>query len=383
MSRIRVLFFESGRRGGSIFRLRSILQHCDPHRFEAGFVSYYSDQSAAALFELQGLFCRRSLGLRWEQPDVFKHPLGLEVPTPFALYYFLVSLLVLWRHRPALAYMNTGIDGHQPAIWAARLFGIPVVCHIRNSRSLTRNERRVSRHVRRFVASTRWGVEHYRAELGRADVDLVYEGIDLDTFDERAAREAGPALPEGPLYVCQVGSLIPRKRPRLAVEAATLARRRCPDLRLVLAGVGPLQEELVQMLREPSMGEAVIMVGHVREIPALLRRCLIGLLVSEHEGLPNAVMEYMAAGLPVVVSPLPGVDELVRHEQTGFVVADPTPERLAEALLQLALSPEKRAAFGRAARRHIEEGRFRVETEARAVEGVVTRAVGEAAPPDA
>jgi glycosyltransferase involved in cell wall biosynthesis len=214
-------------------------------------------------------------------------------------------------------------------------------------------------------------------------MDLVYEGIDLDTFDERAARESGPALPEGPLYVCQVGSLIPRKRPRLAAEAATLARRRCPDLRLVLVGVGPLQEELVQMLREPSMGEAVIMVGHVREIPALLRRCFIGLLVSEHEGLPNAVMEYMAAGLPVVVSPLPGVDELVRHEQTGFVVADPTPERLAEALLQLALSPEKRAAFGRAARRHIEEGRFRVETEARAVESVVTRAVGEAAPPNA
>src|SRR5262245_15099200 len=255
MSRIRVLFFESGRRGGSIFRLRSVLARADRDRFEAGFVSYYSDEAAATLFRLEGLFCRHSLGLRWEQPDVFKHPFGLEVPTPFALYYFVVSLVLLWRHRPGVVYMNTGIDGHQPAIWAARLLGIPVVCHIRTSRPLTRNERRVARHVQRFVACTRWGVEHYRSQLARpaGDVSLVYDGIDLDEFDTRAAKAAAPPGPEGALYVCQVGSLIPRKRPRLAVEAVALARQRCPELRLILAGDGPLRDELARLLSEPEL----------------------------------------------------------------------------------------------------------------------------------
>jgi glycosyltransferase involved in cell wall biosynthesis len=383
MTKIRVLFFESGRRGGSVFRLRSVLERVDRERFEAGYVSYYSDQLAASLFEVNGLFCRRSLRLRGEQPDVFKHPLGLAVPTPFAFYYFLVSLIVLARHRPDVAYMNTGIDGHQPAIWAARLLRIPVVCHIRTSRPLSRNERRMAKHVRRFVACTRWGAEHYGAELGRgaSGVDLVYDGIDLDAFDARTRQEAPPSLPDGPLYVCQVGSLIPRKRPGLAVEAVALARRRCPELRLVLVGDGPLRDELAHTLAEPSLGAAIIMFGHVREIPALLRRCLIGLLVSEHEGLPNVVMEYMAAGLPVVVAPLPGIDELVLHEETGLIVQGASPTLLAESLLRLALSPARRAAFGRAGRLRIEQGPFRVESEARAIEGVLARATENAPEP--
>jgi glycosyltransferase involved in cell wall biosynthesis len=374
--RIRVLFFESGRRGGSIFRLRSVLERADPERFEMGFVSYYSDRSASCLFELGRLFCRVSLGLRGEPPDVFKHALGLEVPMPFAIYYFMVSLLVLWRHRPAVAYMNTGIDGHQPAIWAARLLRIPVVCHIRTSRPLTRNERRHAKYVRRFVASSAWGAEQYSAQLGCAasDMDYVHDAVDVDAFDARARSGTAPALPGEQLYVCQVGSLISRKRPLLAVEAVALARQRCPALRLVLAGDGPLLDELDRLLRDPRLGPAVHVLGHVGEVPALLRRCHIGLLVSEHEGMPNAVIEYMAACLPVVVSPVPGIDELVVNGRTGLIVDPPSAERLAESLLQLALSPETREAWGRAGRRRVEEGPFRLETETRAIESVLERA---------
>ena len=374
--RIKALFVESGRRGGSVFRLKSILERLDPGRFEAGFLSWYRDRAAAHLFEVQRLFCRRSLGLRGEQPDTIKHLGGLPLPTPFAFYYYLVSRSLLARHRPHVVYINTGIEGNEPAILAASRAGVPVVCHIRSSHKLDGDGRRVARRVRRFVTSSRWGLRHFAGELDRplGDIDCVYEAIDLRLFDLRARQEMPPPLPEGPLYVCLVGSLIARKRPVLAIQALAAARGRCPDLRLVLAGEGPLGGEVERQVRLANLETAVIRLGNVSAVPALLRRCHVGLLASESEGMPNAVMEYMAAGLPVVTSSVPGVDELVDHGSTGLIVPDPpTPQSMADALCELASSTEQRASFGRAARMKIEGHEFRPETEVGGVGNVLVK----------
>jgi glycosyltransferase involved in cell wall biosynthesis len=377
--RIRVLFFESGRRGGSVHRLRSILERLDPDRFEGGFVSWYRDGAAARLFALPRLFCRRSIGLRGERPDTFKHLLGLPVPTPFAAYYYLVSRRIVRRHAPDVVYVNTGLGFHEPAILVASRSGVPVVCHLRSSARLDRDELRSGARVTRFVTSSRWGASHFAGELGRpqGDFDSVYEGIDLPAFDAQVSAEAAPQLPPGPLYVCLVGSLIERKRPLVAVQALAAARRRRPELRLVLAGDGPLRREVERLVTLLGLEEAVLRLGNVAAVPALLSRCQLGLLVSASEGMPNAVMEYMAARLPVVTSSVPGVDELVEHGRTGIIVPDPlAPEAIAEALCELAASAARRADFGDAGRRKIEGVEFSVETEARAVSDVIARASG-------
>lgn len=376
--RVRALFFESGRRGGSIYRLKSLLERLDRLQFEGGFLSWYKDLAAAQLFGLEALFCRRSLRIRGEQPNIFKHAWGLPVPTPFALYYYMASRSVLRRHRPDVVYMNTGIGGHEPAILAAHRLDIPVVCHLRHSRPLDQDERRVAGRVTRFVASSRWGAKHFEGELRRpsSHIDCVYDGIDLPTFDARALNDEAPPVPPGRILVCLLGSLIARKRPLLAIEALAVARRRCPELSLVMAGDGPLRPDVEQAVREANLDSAVVRLGSVEAVPALLRRCHMGLLVSESEGMPNAVLEYMAAGLGVVSSSVPGVDELVIHGRTGFITPDPiTPEAVGEALLSLATNPARRDAFGRAGREAIEAEAFRVETEARGVGAVILRAV--------
>jgi len=377
--RIRVLFFESGRRGGSVYRLQSILERLDPDRFEGGFVSWYRDGAAARLFGLPRLFCRRGIGLRGERPDTFKHLLGLPLPTPFAAYYYVVSRRIIGRHAPDVAYVNTGLGLHEPAILAASRAGVPVVCHLRSSARLEHDELRSAARVTRFVTSSRWGAAHFAWELGRParDFDYVYEGIDLPAFDVRAGAEAAPPLPPGPLYVCLVGSLIERKRPLVAIQALAVARRRRPELRLVLAGDGPLRREVERLVRALDLEEAVLRLGGVAAVPALLAQCHAGLLVSASEGMPNAVMEYMAARLPVVSSSVPGVDELVEHGRTGIIVPDPlTPEAVAEGLCELATSAPRRAAFGAAGRRKIEGPEFSVETEARGVSDVIARVSG-------
>jgi glycosyltransferase involved in cell wall biosynthesis len=377
-ARIKVLFFESGRLGGSVLRLFSIIKRVDPSRFDVGVVSFYRDRAAAVLFEVKGLFCRHCLHVPWyPQPDVYKPLFGLPVPTPFAVYFFLVSLFVLWRHRPDVVYMNGGIGGYEPPILAARLLGTKVVCHLRMSRDLTDYEVRLGRHVHHLVASSKWGARFYQDQThGRVPTTCIYEAIDLIEFDARATQKLDSPLPEGPVYICQVGSLIARKQPRLVIEAFDIARRQFTNLKLILAGEGPLLSELEVLVRERRLQGDVLLVGPRRDIPALLRRCHIGLLLSINEGLPNAVLEYMASTLPVVVTRLPFIDELIRDQQNGLVIDNPTPHRIAEAILTLARSADCRQRMGQSSRDIIDTGVFHVDREAQNVEALVTTVVG-------
>jgi glycosyltransferase involved in cell wall biosynthesis len=375
--RIKVLFFESGRQGGSVLRLLSIIKRMNPSRFDIGVVSYYADRAAAGLFELPGLFCRHRLRVRsYPQPDVFKPFLGLRIPTPFSVYLFAASLLALWRYRPDVAYMNSGIGEFGPAILAARLLGTKVLCHLRMSRDLNAYETRMASHVHQFVTSSEWAARSYQRHVrGRVATTCIYEAIDLAEFDVRAAVESASPLAAGPVYVCQIGSLIARKRPRLAIEAFAIARQRVPDLKLVLVGDGPLRPELEGLVRERELQTDVLLLGHRRDVPALLRHCHIGLLLSVDEGLPNSLLEYMAASLPVVVVRLPFIDELIRNQENGVVIDDATPETTAAAILALARSVDDRERLGRAGRETIEAGAFHPDREAHGVETLLMKVV--------
>jgi glycosyltransferase involved in cell wall biosynthesis/O-antigen/teichoic acid export membrane protein len=384
-ARIKVLFFESGRQGGSVFRLLSIITRIDRSGFDVGVVSFYRDRAVAALFEVSGLFCRHALHVPWyPQPDAFKFIFGVPVPTPFGVYFFLASLLVLWRHRPHVAYMNSGIGGFEPAILAARLLGVKIICHLRMSRDLSDSEVRLAGYVHHLVVSSKWGARFYQNRVhGRAVATCVYEAIDLVEFDARAKEKLQSPLPEGPVYICQVGSLISRKRPRLAIEAFQIAHREFPKLRLLLAGEGPLHPELDRLVRERGLQADVLLLGPRRDIPALLRACHIGLLLSVHEGLPNSILEYMASSLSIVVVRLPFIDELIHDQKNGLVIDDPTPQRIADAILACARSAAYRARLGRVARATIEAEAFRVDREARDIETVLTRVTSEFEPEEA
>jgi glycosyltransferase involved in cell wall biosynthesis len=325
--------------------------------------------------QLKRVFCRHSLRVPWyPQPDVSRLILGHRVPTPFGIYLFLVSLFALWRYRPDVAYMNTGFDGFEPAIAAARLTGTKVLCHLRMSRMLSPHEVRLASRVEQLVTSSQWAAKAYQQQVGdRTGTTCVYEAIDVADFDARANENGAAPLPKGPLYFCQVGTLVERKRPRLAIEAFDLARTQVPNMKLVLVGGGPQHKELQALIRARGLDEHVLLLDHRPDIPKLLRSAHIGLLLSEDEGLPNVVMEYMASGLPIIVTRLPFIDELVQHGHNGLVVDEPNAPVVAEAMATLARSSELRAHMGRAGRERLDAGPFHAEREARETEALITR----------
>jgi glycosyltransferase involved in cell wall biosynthesis len=146
-------------------------------------------------------------------------------------------------------------------------------------------------------------------------LSVVRNGLDLDRF-------CGPKdTSDIRTYVAAVGSLFPVKRwDRLLRVVAKLKSMSARDVCVRVAGDGPLGPALETMARDLGISRAVVFQGATHDIPAFLRGAKFLVHTSESEGCPNAVMEAMACGLPVVAMKTGDIPYLVEEGKTGFVV---------------------------------------------------------------
>ena len=181
-------------------------------------------------------------------------------------------------------------------------------------------------------------------------VVVVRNGIDLRRFDELAARAAKGPVPEGGPIVAVVANLWPVKDHRTLIEAAALVQRRIPDVRFALVGDGPERDHLQRLIGELGLRDAVHLLGTRYDVPAILARSSAFCLPSRAEGLSNAIMEAMAAALPVVATDAGGNAELVRHGSTGFVVPIGDAASMAARLVDVLSDPRLARQMGRRGR---------------------------------
>jgi glycosyltransferase involved in cell wall biosynthesis len=199
-------------------------------------------------------------------------------------------------------------------------------------------------------------------------VEVLSNGIDLAAFD--AALRAPLASPRPPPLA--VGSDGRFARPTVVVpaslsaakghldlvEAAELVKKSVPRVLFLCAGEGPMRLALEQQIGERGLRDCVLLLGQRRDVPALLARAHAGCLPSHAEGISNAIVESMAAGLPVVATRVAGNAELVEEgpgpETTGHLVPAYRPSLLAQALIGLLKDPERARVFGAAGRRRVE-----------------------------
>jgi glycosyltransferase involved in cell wall biosynthesis len=194
-----------------------------------------------------------------------------------------------------------------------------------------------------------------RAEGVRADrLGIIYNGIDAAPFRQGAGKpEAKTALGLSPttLVMTIVANLIGYKGHADLFDALALAKPRLPaDWKLLVVG---RDDGIGAALRERAaaggIADNVVFLGPRRDVPALYAASDIGLLVSHEEGFSNAVLEGMAAGLPMIVSDVGGNPEAVLDGESGLVVPARNPQRLAEAIVRLASDPTLRTRLGTAA----------------------------------
>ncbi|HZU75568.1 MAG TPA: glycosyltransferase [Dehalococcoidia bacterium] len=276
----------------------------------------------------------------------------------------------------ALARLARGIRATRPALvhtqafranlWgrlAASLQSVPVVASVRATYSyLPRAYRPVERLlalasayvVTPSDASSRYLVE--QIGVPAAKVVTIPNGVDTALFSpatDGAPFRAAHAQ-AGDFVILTAGRLVAQKNHAALLRAFALLYEQAPNARLLIAGSGPLEAELRS--QAAPLGERVCFLG---ELP---RATLAGAiaaadtvcLLSNFEGTPNAVLEAMAGGKPVVATAVDGVPEVIDDGVEGLLVPRGDVEGAAAALLRLARSPELRAALGRNGRRRVE-----------------------------
>jgi glycosyltransferase involved in cell wall biosynthesis len=169
----------------------------------------------------------------------------------------------------------------------------------------------------------------------------VGEEVRRQAHDE-LCRELGIDL--GAMLVGVTARLQPVKGHRYLIEAAAQVVRINPGAHFVLVGDGPLRGEIENQIAQLGITENVHLLGDRKDAPRLAAAFDLVVLASLHEGLPNAVMEAMAAGVPVVATAVGGTKELIADGETGFLVpagdASALASRIAFALSNRAKSIE-------------------------------------------
>lgn len=195
----------------------------------------------------------------------------------------------------------------------------------------------------------------------RAAADrLAAEGLSADklfvignALPEEAFAPVPAALPRRPgsLRVGMVARMNARYKNHSGfLRIAKRINQQMPDVEFVLAGDGPLREEVEREAKTLGIGERVIFLGDRRDIPAVLASMDVAVLTSDSEGLSNVILEAMAAGLPVVAYRVGGNAELV-NEKHGEIVSAADEEGFASAVERLLSAPSLRAQLGHNARK--------------------------------
>jgi sugar transferase (PEP-CTERM/EpsH1 system associated) len=206
-------------------------------------------------------------------------------------------------------------------------------------------------------------LEHWlRDDVGvpAGRVTQIYNGVDMTRFKpaERAARDVLPAGFAAPnsVVIGTVGRLSGEKDQANLIAAFARARRSTasPELRLVLVGDGPLQENLREHARALGIAEQVWFAGPRSDVAEVLRAFDVFVLPSLGEGISNTILEAMACGRPVIATRVGGNPELVLEQQSGLLVPAADPDALAAAMVRYARDPALRQQHGAAGRARIE-----------------------------
>lgn len=186
-----------------------------------------------------------------------------------------------------------------------------------------------------------------------ARVLSIPTGIDLAHYTpgDRDRARACLALPANAAIVGIVATLRSWKGHRHLLDAFALLAR--PGLLLVVVGDGPVREATERQAAQLGIADRVRFVGNQRDVAPWLRAFDLFCLPSyANEGVPQAIMQAMACGLPVVTTPVGSIEELIADGRTGLIVPPADPAALARALASLLDDPGRSRALGAAALEH-------------------------------
>jgi len=192
------------------------------------------------------------------------------------------------------------------------------------------------------------------AHIPAERIDVLENGVRLERFLDvgvearRRVREL-LSLPDSAFVVGTVGSLTAVKNQTLLISAVAQLTKARVDVRLLIVGDGPLRERLAQQALEVGIAERVCFTGWREDVPTLLSAMDAYVCSSASEGMSNAVLEAMAAGLPIVTTDVGDNAVMIQNHRDGLIIEPHSATALAQALRTLVFAPDLRRRLGAAA----------------------------------
>lgn len=197
----------------------------------------------------------------------------------------------------------------------------------------------VSEDVAQFTRET--------GKIGQEKLVVIPNGVEFERFSTAEPADLGQfGIPPGAITAIVVGRLDPQKGPLDLLEALKKVIPDHPDFHVLYVGSGPLEEELREQIQMLNFSNQVHLAGWRGDIPELLKASSMLILPSKWEGMPNVVLEAMAAGLPVISTRVEGISEILTDSETGLLAPVGETRILAEKIEQLLANPSLASQLG-------------------------------------
>lgn len=285
------------------------------------------------------------------------------------------------RNRIDLIHAHLPLAGVVARL-AGRLTGIPVVYSEHNLQERyhvgTRLLNRLTwRSQERAVAVSAEVAESIRTHLDqRVPVQVILNGVNVETFAPVPARDvafrAGMHIPPGDPLIGTIAVFRIQKRLDDWIDVARRVSAARPNAHFVLVGDGPERERIEASVSGSTLEGRVHFAGLQEDVRPYLAEMDVYLMTSQFEGLPVALLEAMAFGVPPVVTDVGGIPELVRAGINGVLAPVGAVDYLAQSIVDLLDDPARRRDLGRAARESVVSG-FSMERMQRDLEAMYER----------
>ncbi len=239
----------------------------------------------------------------------------------------------------------------------------------------------VGRLADRVLVNSRYLGQVYARGQTKNKLEVVYNGVDPNTFGENRTEAAATLKTELGLsatsqLVVLIGSIIPRKRQLLLAQAAAIVTRHIPDATFLIIGDGDSGyiDEIKSFSEARGISKKFRILGWRGDIPHILAAANILTITADEEPFGRTAIEAMAAGTPVVSTRCGGPEEIIEDKATGLLVPRGDADALAQAIEYTLCNPTVASKMSTAGRQRLHE-KFTLEAHALQVQNIITAVV--------
>lgn len=277
----------------------------------------------------------------------------LDILSDLSIYY-VFKLAILIRKLKIEVFITKGRDLAIVGL-ASKISGNPLVI-VRHGLQLRRSFRKhiflLNHLADGIITNTKTIKEHYETKkwLPTDYTKVIYNGILLDNSSDQYNYSA---IFPGKKIILSVGRLAAQKGFFHLIDAIALLKNKHNNLMFVILGEGKLHGRLQAYARKKNVSEMLHFGGFVENVIPYLKACEIFVLPSLYEGMPNAAMEAMSQGKPVVLTRVNGASELIPDSGKGLLIPPGDPQAIAKEVERLLKDNELCVKIGQEAKKHI------------------------------